>query len=141
MTQPRDVLYASKLYQEWLGELKERALLHTHNQSQAIFRAVLQTLREHMTTEQVLTFADALPPLPRGIFIEGWRPRAPRPCQSAWDFLGYVVVDLAPHVIPPNTIVDDVFAIIAKHVEPRDSAIMREQLPDVLKSLWPEPKR
>jgi uncharacterized protein (DUF2267 family) len=137
MTQPRDVLYASKLYQEWLGELKERALLHTHNQSQAIFRAVLHGLREHMTTEQVLTFADALPPLPRGIFIEGWRPGRTSPCRSASDFLGHVVVNLAPHVIPPSTVVDDVLAIIAKHVEPRDSAIMREQLPDVLKPLWP----
>jgi uncharacterized protein (DUF2267 family) len=101
MTQPYDVLYASKLFQEWLAALKDRAMLQTHNQSQAIFRSVLHCLRRHMATEQVLIFADALPPLPRGIFIEGWRPSAPTPVQSASDFLQEIIEDLSPHVIPP----------------------------------------
>jgi uncharacterized protein (DUF2267 family) len=54
--------------------LKERALHATHNQAQAMFRAVFYGLRRHMTTEQLLNFADVLPPLPRAIFFEGWRP-------------------------------------------------------------------
>ena len=103
MTQPRDVLYASKLFQEWLDDLKQRALLQTHNQSQAMFRGVLHGMRRHMTTAQVLDFADALPPLPRGIFIKGWRPADPLPLASADAFLRELVPDsLAPHVIPPD---------------------------------------
>jgi uncharacterized protein (DUF2267 family) len=87
MTQPHDVLNASKQFQDWLTALKDRAMLETLNQSQAMFRGVLHRLRRHLTTEQTLTFADALPPLPRGIFIEGWRPAKPLPVASASDFL------------------------------------------------------
>jgi hypothetical protein len=38
-------------------------MLQTHDQSQAMLRSVLHNVRRRMTTEQVLTFADALPPL------------------------------------------------------------------------------
>jgi len=74
MTQPAEVEFASQQFQDWLTALKTRALLQTHNQSQAIMRAVLAELRRYMSTDQVLDFADALPPLPRGIFLERWRP-------------------------------------------------------------------
>jgi uncharacterized protein (DUF2267 family) len=138
MTQPREVVFASKLFQDWLAALKQRALLQTHNQSQAMFRGVLHALRTHMTTAQVLNFADALPPLPRGIFIEGWRPADPLPLVSADAFLREVVERLAPHIIPPDTIVADVFAVLAEHSEPQDTQIMRAQIPPPLQPLWPK---
>jgi uncharacterized protein (DUF2267 family) len=62
-----------------------------------------------------------LPTLPRGIFIEGWRPADPAPLASADDFLQAVVVDLSPHRVPPASIVADVFAVLAGHMEPRDA--------------------
>jgi uncharacterized protein (DUF2267 family) len=137
MTQPREVLYASKLFQEWLSDLKERALLQTHNQSQAMFRGVLHGLRRHMSTDQVLRFADALPPLPRGIFIEGWRPADAMPLASADDFLREITKNLAPHVIPPDTIASDVFAVMAKYLEPHETKILQAQIPAALQPLWP----
>jgi uncharacterized protein (DUF2267 family) len=137
MTQPREVLFASKLFQDWLDTLKERALLQTHNQCQAMFRAVLHALRRHMTTAQVLNFADALPPLPRGIFIEGWRPAAPLPVSSASDFISDVIKDLAPHHVPPETIVADVFAVLAERSEPLAAKTMYAQIPESLRPLWP----
>ncbi len=138
MTQPREVVFASKLFQDWLDALKQRALLQTHNQSYAMFRAVLHVLRRHMTTEQVLTFADALPPLPRGIFIEEWRPANPLPVKSANEFVSEVIRDLAPHHVPPDTIAADVFAVLAERSYVRNVRILREQIPDPLKSLWPQ---
>ena len=137
MTQPRDVLFASKLFQDWMTALKERALLDTHNQSHAMFRAVLHCLRRHMTTDQILNFADALPPLPRGIFLEHWRPGDPAPLASAENFLHEVIAALAPHHVPPDTIVSDVFAVLAAHSEPLAAKTMRSQLPVPLRPLWP----
>jgi uncharacterized protein (DUF2267 family) len=85
-------------------------MLQTHNQSQAMLGSVLHNVRRRMTTEQVLTFADALPPSPRGIFIEGWRPTDPPPIGSANEFLQEVVQDLSPRHVPPDSIVTDAFA-------------------------------
>jgi uncharacterized protein (DUF2267 family) len=137
MTQPRDVLHASELFQAMLAAIKARATLQTHNQSQAMFRAVMLAIRRHMSTEQVLTFADALPALPRGIFIEGWRPAEPAPLLSAHDLTRSVTDDLASHHVPPDTIVADVLAVLAEGAEPAIAKTMRDQLPAVLKPLWP----
>lgn len=71
LTQPYDVLHASKLFQDWLSALKERALLQTNHQSQAMLRSVLHSIRRRMTTEQVLAFADALPPAAAWDFHRG----------------------------------------------------------------------
>ena len=62
LTQPYDVLHASKLFQDCLSALKERALLQTNHQSQAMLRSVLHSIRRRMTKNRVLAFADALPP-------------------------------------------------------------------------------
>jgi uncharacterized protein (DUF2267 family) len=137
MTQPYDVEFASEQFQEWLSALKDRAMLATHNQSQAMFRAVLQRLRRYLTTEQTLAFADALPPLPRGIFLEGWRPADSLPLASAQDLTTDVTDFLSAHHAPPDSIVSDVFAVLAEHAEPRIAKLMREQLPEQLKPLWP----
>jgi uncharacterized protein (DUF2267 family) len=136
MTQPDNVLRASEHYQAWLTALKERALLATHNQSQAMFREVLQALRRHMTTEQVLNFADALPPLPRGIFIEGWRPGVAQPLASATDLTREVMTGLTPHHVPPESIVSDVMAVLAAHTDAHAAATLRAQLPEAVKGLW-----
>ncbi len=71
MTQPCEVVHASKLYPEWLANLKDRAMLQAHNHAQAIFHSVFHCLRDRLSSSQVLSFTDALPPLPPGIFIEG----------------------------------------------------------------------
>jgi uncharacterized protein (DUF2267 family) len=90
-----------------------------------------------MTTDQNLNFADALPPLPRGIFLEHWRPGDPAPLASAENFLHEVIAALAPHHVPPDTIVSDVFAVLAAHSEPLAAKTMRSQLPVPLRPLWP----
>ena len=137
MTQPAEVEYASQQFQDWLTALKEKALLQTHNQSQAIMRGVLMELRRYMPAEQVLEFADGLPPLPRGIFLERWRPAEPEPLPSADMFMAAVTDRLSPHVIPPGSAAADVLAVIAAHVGPVNGAIMRAALPDALRPLWP----
>jgi uncharacterized protein (DUF2267 family) len=137
MTQPYEIVHASKLFQEWLTALKEKAMLATHNQSQAMFRSVLHNLRRHMTTQQVLAFADALPPLPRGIFIEGWRPADPPSAGSANDLLREVVKDLAAHHVAPDSIVADVFAVLREHSDEQTAKTMKEQIPEPIRSLWP----
>jgi uncharacterized protein (DUF2267 family) len=90
-----------------------------------------------MTTKQTLTFADALPPLPRAIFLEGLRPADRQPLTSASDFLHGAIGSLSPHYIPPPSIVTYVFAVLAERLESADARTMREQLPDQLKPISP----
>jgi uncharacterized protein (DUF2267 family) len=142
MTQPPEILYASKLYQDWLNALRDQAMLATHNQAQAIMRAVFHELRRHMDAETVMRFADALPPLPRGILIEHWRCNDPvEPLASAEAFTRDVFRSLSPHVVPPDDIVAHVFDVLATRSIGSNAHAMRDLLPEVLKPLWPSESR
>lgn len=139
MTQPYDVEFASPHYQQWLGDLKQQASLVTHNQSQAMMRAVMHQLRRTLTPDQVLTVANALPALPRGIFIEGWSLDDDRAVPvSSDEFTAWVADDLKSHHVPPESIVADVFAVWARHLDPRQREAIVACLPASLKALWPE---
>ncbi|EJN04834.1 DUF2267 domain-containing protein [Phyllobacterium sp. YR531] len=137
MTQPQEIVHASRQFQDWLSALKTRAMFATHNQSFASMRSVMHRLRRYMNTDQVLAFADALPPLPRGLFIEGWRPCPALDLVSEQQLAREVYDDLTAHHSPPDTIVRDVLTIMAKQLDAHNAKIAGEQLPPVLQPLWP----
>jgi uncharacterized protein (DUF2267 family) len=139
MTIPADIQFASKQFDGVLGALKDRAFLSTHNQSFAMLRAVLHELRDHLSVEQAAAFGAMLPALVRGIFYEGWHPAndPPRiPAPNA--FTKGVTRRLAPHHVPPETIVTDVLAVLSLHI---DAAALNEALdrcPEGLRAIWPQ---
>jgi uncharacterized protein (DUF2267 family) len=138
MTQPDDVKHATERYQEWLAALKDRASLATHNQSQALMRAVMHALRASVSPEAALRIANALPALPRGIFLDGWTLDAPwAPPASAEAFHRDVHDRIREHHTPPPTITADVFAVWARALGPIAAATIHSALPEVLKPLWP----
>jgi uncharacterized protein (DUF2267 family) len=98
----------------------------------------MHALRGHMPSDDVLAFANQLPPLPRGIFIENWRPaESARQLASADAFVQEVVDFLSPHHVPPRSIVADVFRVWNEKSPPEKAERMRGLLPDALKALWP----
>jgi uncharacterized protein (DUF2267 family) len=138
MTQPSEIMHASKQFQEWLMALKARAMLETHNQSYAYMRGVLHGLRQYMETDQVLAFADALPPLPRGLFIEGWRPDTAQSLASEQALADEVYRSLTAHHNPPKRIVRDVLVVLAEKLDTHRAKAIYAQLPKVLQPLWPQ---
>ena len=84
MGHPFDVEHATRLHVEWSVALAERAGLTTTHQAAPQMRAVMMELRDSLAPEAVLTVANALPALERGIFLEGWSlDYTPRPPASA----------------------------------------------------------
>jgi uncharacterized protein (DUF2267 family) len=136
MDSTNDILHASNSFERWMKALKDRAALQTQEECIVTFRAVLHCLRERMTTPQVLSFADALPALPRGIFLAGWRPGHALPSGAPTTFLHDVMEDLSSHHVP-DSIVADLFFVLDHQSGPPKSEAMRDQLPDQLRSLWP----
>jgi uncharacterized protein (DUF2267 family) len=138
MTQPYDVEFASQQYQGWLSALKEKASLVTHNQSQAMMRAVMHELRHSLDMRSILVIANALPALPRGIFVEGWlADDVPESPATAEAFLARVVKALESHHTPPATIVGDVFAVWNENLGMRERQQIAGALPEALRRLWP----
>ena len=137
MTIPPEITQASTQFMELLGALKERASLQTHTQCYAILRAVLHEFRGYMTTAQAIAFAGGLPPVVRAIFVADWRPdEAPPPPLAPREFTAAVVKRLSPHHVPPDSIVSDVFALLASRADPARTAVAVDNLPAGLQRLW-----
>jgi uncharacterized protein (DUF2267 family) len=143
MTVPRDVVYGSEQFRDWLVALKERALLGSTNQSYAMLRAVLHEVRDRLPLDEALRFADALPPLVRGIMLEAWHPARAAAVEGEAGaaaarppFLDAVKVRLEPHQPPSDSIVEDVLAVLALRTPPNILPILSRYMPVELRAGW-----
>src|SRR4051812_12385452 len=83
--------------QRWLSTVSEALGEHDRERCWAVTRAVLQTLRDHLTHEEAAHLSAQLPMLFRGAFYEGWRPvETPARVRHASDFLGEIRAHLHP---------------------------------------------
>jgi uncharacterized protein (DUF2267 family) len=134
---PPEIAQASAQFMELLGALKERAYLQTHNQCYAMLRAVLHEYRDHITVDQAIALASALPPVARAIFVEDWEPSDAPPSSPAPEaFTQSVIRRLSPHHIPPDSIVGDVFAVLAPRCDQARLGSALKALPAALQAMW-----
>ena len=76
MTMPMEYALASKEFEVFMADFMALADLSTHHRAYHSIRAVLHVLRSHLPVNDGLTFASALPPVLRAIFVEDWQPTA-----------------------------------------------------------------
>lgn len=139
MTQPHDVVFASQQYQQWLGALKDKAMLATHNQAQAMMRAVMEELRDCVCDEDALGIANALPALARGIMLENWRlGEEKNKIASADEFHRRLCDNLKDHHAPPDDLAASAFAVWREGLSPEKARALFERLPAALRPLWPQ---
>lgn len=138
MTQPYDVEFASEQYQKWLVALKDKAMLATLNQAQAMMRAVMVELRDSLSDGDALAIANALPPLARGIMLEGWAPGVEKNVLDTPEaFHRRLVARLEPHQPPPDDLAAAVFAVWRDALAPQKAKAVYAHLPAALRPLWP----
>ena len=135
MPTPQDVAYASQQLQEWLLDLRQRALLGSTHQAYSMLRTVLHEVRDRSPMDDALRFADALPPLVRGIMLERWHPPHAAPATRP-TFLDAVKERLEPHTPPPGGIVEDVLAVLAQRTQPNLLPTLTEHMPAELQPQW-----
>ena len=142
MTIPSTVAHTVQQTQEWLKELRENASLADEAEAYAVLRAVLHQLRDRLTLEEAVDLGAQLPTLVRGLYFEGWRPHhTPEKIRTRADFVELVRDRLRPHHVPPEPMVQTVFALLAHHCDPGEIADVIDQLPGEIKELWPQTAR
>lgn len=135
MTIPLDVTNATEQLQAWVLDLQTRAMLGSVNQSFPMLRAVLQEVRDRLSVDDALRIADALPALARGVMLEHWQPQDPVPAAGR-SVLEGVRARVAGHHAPPDSIVDDVLAVLAHRVYPQYLPVLTAHLPAELQPAW-----
>ena len=74
MTWPLEYQKASYDFERFMLAARDAAGLQTTNMAWTMVEGVFHTFRRRLTSDQVMRFAAALPPLVRAMFLERWHP-------------------------------------------------------------------
>ena len=74
MPVPPEYLRVGEFFNDFLLRVREETSLATRHQSYTCLQAVLTVFRKRLTPEQVIRFAQILPPVVDSIFLDGWTP-------------------------------------------------------------------
>lgn len=142
MTVPPAIAHGVQQVQEWLKELRDNAGLSDEAEALSVLRNVLHQLRDRLTPDEAIELGAQLPVIVRGLYYEGWRPsRTPQKVRTKQAFLDEVTTKMLPRRLPPESVVKDVFALVAHHCDPGEVGDVIAQLPSEIKALWPETAR
>jgi uncharacterized protein (DUF2267 family) len=111
------------------------AMLGSVDQCFPMLRAVLQEVRDRVTVDDAPRLADALPALVRGVMLEKWHAQESDP-GAGHPFLEAVKARVAGHHAPPDSIVDDVLGVLARHVYPQWLTVLTARLPTEFRAAW-----
>lgn len=127
----------------WLGELADLLQLETKQKAYKALRAVLHTLRDVMSLEEVAQFSAQLPLILRGVYYEGWKPAdKPLKLRTKDAFLKHVDQELNPGFDEPRLDTQDVteavFRLLSWHISDGELEDIRALLAKPIKDLWQE---
>lgn len=124
----------------WLVDLMKEMEIENRHAAYQTLRAVLHTLRDRLTAEEVADFAAGMPMLVRGMFYEGWRPgRVERPERCLEAFLEDVLSHYGgrPYADAQEMCIA-VFRVLNRHLPEGELRDVRHQLSGPVRALWPE---
>lgn len=113
MPMPWTYSHATKDWQAFLADARERMGLVSDNAAFTAVEAVLKSFRARLAPAEAIAFAEVLPAVPRALFVSGWDLSAlPKP-QAGREELEAEVEAFRPHhnQTPPGAIEAVAFAL------------------------------
>lgn len=137
MPMPWTYRHASKEWQAFLDDVKQRMSLESDNMAYTAVDAVLQVFRRRLTAEQGVAFADVLPTVLRAIFVKGWDVSEPPVPFAARQILTDEAKQVrVNHNLTPGNAIEATAWAIRRCTDNRDFERVLRQLPDGAASFW-----
>ena len=122
----------------WLKDIMEELGWDSHQRAYHALRAVLHTLRDRLSTEEVADLAAQLPMLVRGFYYDGWAPSHRTLSERHKEqFLAHIDEALRDDMtVTAEEVARAVFRVISKHVSSGEIADIKSTLPQGIRDLW-----
>jgi uncharacterized protein (DUF2267 family) len=123
----------------WLDDIMHELQWNHRERAYHALRAVLHTLRDHLTIDEAVQLAAQLPLLIRGMYYDGWKPSRVPVKERRWDqFVAHVAEAFA---LDPDAdaakVTEAVFGVMSRHMTEGEIADVKRCLPENLRSHWP----
>lgn len=127
---------ASARFDDLLAEIADASHLTSRHQAYTVLDGVLRTFRRRLTPEQLLAFAQVLPPLVQSMLLAEWQPAPPHADWSPETLLREVRQLRPHHNLAPDNAIDTVATVLRRHVEPTAFEAWLAELPAPARTFW-----
>lgn len=132
------ITHAAEQAQQWVNELA-RDLDWNEQSALRLLKAVLHTLRDWLSPEEMADLSAQLPTLIRGIYFEGWSPAKPAWERTKRDFVIRVRDSFGyEQEIDTDKAIAAVFKLLDRHISHGEIVQVRNSMKKSLRQLWPE---
>ncbi|MGJ5618332.1 DUF2267 domain-containing protein [Sulfitobacter sp. MF3-043] len=129
--------HASKEWQAFLDDAKERMCLESDNMAYTAVDAVFQVFRRRLTAQQGLDFAAVLPSVLRAIFVNGWVvTERPVPFPERSELVAEVKQVRRNHNLTPDNAIEGTAWAIRRCTNKRDFERVLKEMPDGADAFW-----
>jgi len=137
MTWPFAYQNASLEFERFMVDARDASDLATTNMAWNMVVGVLHAFRGRLTVQEVLRFADILPPVLRALFVEGWDSEAPiLAFGQDEDLLAEVRSVRAAHNFAPPNAVQAVAQALRRNVDNAELDRVLATLPAGAAAFW-----
>ena len=137
MPMPPEYRFATRDYDAFIEDLRDRLGTHSRNVAYTTAQAVLITFRRRLTVAQGLAFAEVLPTVLRAIFVSGWNVSdPPAPFADRAILTAEVLALRQAHNFAPETAIADVAWALRRHVDARAFDRVLDSLPEGTQAYW-----
>ena len=122
----------------WLDEIMREAGWNNRQRALHALRAVLHTLRDHLSSDENAQLSAQLPLLVRGIYFEDWHPaHTLQKERTADEFGAHISESFALDLTGthPRLIVSAVLRVLERHISSGETVSLRHLLPERVREL------
>ncbi|TVR31282.1 MAG: DUF2267 domain-containing protein [Balneolaceae bacterium] len=102
-----------------------------------VMKAVLHTIRDRTTLQEVFHLSAQLPVLVRGIYLEGYKPTGKPIKMNAEEFMQQIKKRMAPSIdIPVTEAVRAVITVLYERTSPGEMDDIKGLMPKDIQKLW-----
>jgi len=126
---------------EWVHAVQRELTWMDERRAHTALRAVLHSLRDRLTLDEIAQFGAQLPTFIRGVYYEGWDPtHTPLRKRDAESFLAQIrsAFERTRPVVDPKSVATAVFRVIESRISPGEVEDIKSLLPERIRQFWPE---
>ena len=126
---------------EWVHAVQRELTGMDERRAYTALRAVLHSLRDRLTLDEIAQFGAQLPTFVRGVYYEGWDPtHTPLRKRDAESFLAQIraTFEKTRPAVDPKTVATAVFRVIQSRISPGEVEDIKGLLPARIRQFWPQ---